>query len=254
MTLDNTNGMTILLQTNKTNNSMKSKKIFVIVAFIFTLMLTGCGGGGNDDPVKPAPGVLTLSSPADNTACLKSSSSGLTASVVLSWSIASNADSYQIEIKNLNTQTTTTYSTNSLSYTASLAVNTPYSWNVVAVNTIGKATSPVWKFYLSGTAASNYAPFPADLTTPALDAIVNANGASAVQVTFQWTGSDPDNDIASYTFYLDNINASTVAVASQTASVLTQNLSSNKTYYWKVLTTDKVGNTSTSAVSSFQVK
>ena len=71
--------MTILLQTNKTKNSMQSKKIFVIVAFIFTLMLTGCGGGGNDDPVRPAPGVLTLSSPADNTACLKSSSSGLRA-------------------------------------------------------------------------------------------------------------------------------------------------------------------------------
>ena len=233
---------------------MKSKQLLQITTFVSILFLVGCGGGSEDTPV-PAPGTTTLSLPANNTACLKSSSTtGSTASVTFSWSTASNADNYRLDIKNLNTQTTVSYNTSSTSYSLSLDVNIPYSWDVAAINNTGKTTSDVWKFYLSGAASSSYAPFPADLTSPASGATISANGAATVQVTFQWSGSDPDNDIASYAFYIDNINASTQVVASQTASTLTQNLSSGKSYYWKIVTTDKVGNNSSSAVSFFQIQ
>jgi len=233
---------------------MQSKHLFAIAkVFVAILLLSGCGGG-KDAPV-PAPNATTLSAPANNTACLKSSSTGgSSASVSFSWRAAANADSYLLEIKNLNKQTTMSYTSSGVSYTTTLDVNTPYSWDVVAVNATGKTTSDVWKFYLSGTASSSYAPFPASLTAPASGAIVSANGAATVQVTFQWIGSDPDNDIASYAFYLDNTNGSTQVIASQSGSSATQTLASGKTYYWKVVTTDKAGNTSTSTTSSFQIK
>jgi hypothetical protein len=233
---------------------MKFRLLLQFITLMSMLLIVGCGGGSKDTPV-PAPGTATLSSPANNTACLKSSSAtGTTASVTFSWSAASNADSYRLDIKNLNTQVTVSYNTSSVSYSLNLDVNTPYSWDVVAINNTGKTTSDVWKFYLSGAASSSYAPFPADLTSPASGATISANGASTVQVTFQWSGSDADNDIASYAFYLDNANASTQVVASQTASTLTQSLSSGKVYYWKVVTTDKSGNSSSSKIGSFQIQ
>lgn len=216
------------------------------------LLLTGCGG--KDTPV-PAPGTVSLSSPADSTACLKSTlTSGSTASVTFSWKAASNADSYRLDVKNQKTQTTTSYNTSNESYTLNLDVNTPYSWDVVAINNTGKVTSDVWEFYLSGTPSSSYAPFPADLISPASGTVISTKGVSSIQVTFKWTASDPDNDIASYAVYLDNTNASTPLIATQMADSTIQTLTSGKTYYWKVVTLDNAGNSSTSEINSFQLK
>jgi hypothetical protein len=125
---------------------------------------------------------------------------------------------------------------------------------VTSVNSKGKTGSATRKFYLAGAAASSYAPFPAELTTPASGAKIDADGAASIQVSFAWQGSDVDNDIASYALYLDNENASTQVIASQTDTTATQTLTSGKTYYWKVVTTDKVGNKSNSAISGFQIK
>ncbi|GAT63021.1 hypothetical protein [Paludibacter jiangxiensis] len=231
-------------------------RISSIGSLILGFILLSCGGG-SDEPTPvpvPAPGITTLSLPANNTACLQgTSATTTTASVIFSWGTASNAVSYQLVIKNLKTQISAAYTTTKTGDTISLAINTPYAWSVSAINSTGKTTSDSWKFYLSGTASSSYAPFAADLTSPASGAVINSNGAASVSVAFSWTGSDPDNDIASYALYLDNVNASTQVVASQTVTTSTQILARAKTYYWKVITTDKMGNTSISAINSFRI-
>jgi hypothetical protein len=234
---------------------MQTKQLFIITAFVVTILLfDSCHKEGKDTPAYP-PDSVTLSSPANNTACLKSSSiNGNLASVTFIWKNSNKADSYRLDIQNLNTQNITSYNTTNTSYTTSLDMDTPYSWSIVVINSAGKTTSDVWKFYLSGTASSNYAPFPADLVSPFPDAVVNTNGTSTVEITFQWTGSDPDNDIATYALFLDNTDASTQIIASQSETTAKQNLASGKTYYWKVITTDKAGNKSVSAVHSFQIK
>ena len=202
----------------------------------------------------PVPGTTTLSLPANNAACLQgTSASSTTASVSFAWRSSTNAASYQLVIKNLNTQASDTYTTKDTLYTASLAINAPYSWTITATNVSGKTNSDSWKFYLSGAASSSFAPFAADLTSPMSGNTIASNGAASVQVTFQWTGSDPDNDIASYSLYLDNTNATTQVISSQTANTATQTLTSGKTYYWKIVTTDKVGNTSVSVINSFRI-
>ena len=235
------------------------KILYIAISCLIILLVASCGGDtpspNPPDPPKKAPDATLLSAPANNSACLKGSSeSGNVSTLAFSWSKAANADSYILEIKNLVTQQSTTHTTTALTYSVALTVGTPYSWSVTSVNPVGKTAGAAWKFYLSGVAASNYAPFPAELTAPASGAAINANGAATVKVTLQWTGSDVDNDIASYAVFLDNKDASTQLIASQTEATSEQTLQSGKTYYWKVVTTDKVGNKSTSVVVSFQIK
>jgi hypothetical protein len=237
------------------NKNQVIKQLFnrTIITLMAGFLLVGCGS--KDAPI-PAPGATSLTYPADNTACLKATGvTGNTAPIAFSWSAASNASSYRLAITNLTTQAVSTVEAgNALTNSVSLDVNTPYSWKITAINATGETSSSVFKFYLSGNAQTNYTPFPADLTLPASGAVLNANGASTLQVTLQWVGSDTDNDIASYAVFLDNTNASTQVVASQTGSSLVQTLSSGKTYYWKVVTTDKKGNTSSSTIGSFQIQ
>lgn len=228
---------------------MHKKLINSILIALVCIILIGCK---ENDLI---PGEVSLSIPTNNAACLQATSTiGALASVSFSWNPATNADSYQLVIKNLNTQTINTYTTSSTVYAANLTINMPYSWSVVANNSSGQTTSYVWKFYLSDKASSSYAPFPADLTTPVASAMIDSNGLSTVSISFQWTGNDPDNDIATYNLYCDNKDASTKVVSFLTASNFTQTLTSGGIYHWKVETIDKMGNCSISKVNSFQIK
>ncbi len=242
---------------------MKRILYFIAISILTLFTALNCDGGDEptpdpdpdpDPPVVVAPDKVTLLAPADNSACLKGSSgSGTTATVSFSWNKAAHADSYQLDVKNLLTRNVSSHTTTDLTYNVTLTVNTPYSWSVTSVNSKGQTSGETWKFYLAGAASSNYAPFPAELTTPASGTTIDANGAVLVQVSFAWQGSDVDNDIASYAFYLDNENATTQVIASQTGTTTTQMLTSGKTYFWKVVTTDKVGNKSNSLVNRFQI-
>jgi hypothetical protein len=72
-------------------------------------------------------------------------------------------------------------------------------------------------------------------------------------VVFQWSGADIDNDIAFYTIYLDNTNATTKVIPSITSDSTTMSLAPMKTYYWRVVTTDSEGNTSDSGIYTFTI-
>lgn len=228
---------------------MRTKIYFSFLA-VALLLLPSCG-----DKISPVPGAVALLTPSETVGCLKSSSTtSTTYAVNFTWSAAADAESYQLDITDLGKQTTTTYKTKNSSYRATLAVNAGYSWKVTAINSTGQTESSVRRFYLAGSASSSYAPYPADLTYPLNGAVLAASGASQVQVAFQWTAGDPDNDIDTYTLYLDDKDGSTVLVTALTTVSSTQTLASGKTYYWKIATKDKSGNISTSAVSSFQIK
>lgn len=232
----------------------------IIILLLTSLLFWSCDGGETPNPKPPtppkqAPDAVVLSSPANNSACLKGSSeTGSTSTVAFSWNKAAHAESYQLEVKNLLTQQVSSFTTTNLTYSTALTVNTPYSWSVTSVNSVGKTVGTVWKFYLAGTAASSYAPFPAKLITPVQGEIIDAKGAASVEVAFSWEGADVDNDISSFALYLDNENATTEVIASQTETTAKQTLQSGKTYFWKIVTTDKAGNKSESVVSVFMLK
>ena len=108
-------------------------------------------------------------------------------------SIESSTNTYDVRITNLNTSTATNKNgVASTSTTATLDKGVPYSWKVTSKNTSSTTTtgSDTWKFYLAGDGVVNYAPFPADLKTPASGSTVTLSDGKA---TFTWEGTDPDS-------------------------------------------------------------
>ena len=75
-----------------------------IYGFIIAVILTSCGGGGDDSPTEPEifiPTAVELSLPANDEVCLTGVSvNDSQATVAFSWQAATNVDSYNVEVKN----------------------------------------------------------------------------------------------------------------------------------------------------------
>ena len=124
--------------------------------------------------------------------------------VAFSWGASASTNTYDVRITNLDTNSATNKNgVASTSTTATLDKGVPYSWRVTSKNTSSTTTTPsdLWKFYLAGDGVVNYAPFPAELKTPASGSTVTLSDGKA---TFTWEGSDPDSgDTLAYTLYVD---------------------------------------------------
>jgi hypothetical protein len=237
--------------------------------FLFTLTLISCGGGGGDDGggsggggggnVINPPGKSTLTAPANNKTCETGTSVSDTKSeVTFTWGASADTNTYDLKITDLNSSTITNKTGLSTTTTkVTLDKGVPYSWNITSKSTASTTTtaSDTWKFYLAGTGVVNYAPFPADLKTPASGSTVTRDGDG--KVAFTWDGSDPDTgDTLKYTLYVDTTDGKQTPPAAQTdltektASVA---LEAATTYYWRVKTSDGT-NSSYSIVYSFKTQ
>ncbi|MHA8065833.1 hypothetical protein V7S76_04025 [Aquirufa sp. ROCK2-A2] len=218
----------------------------------------------SNDSITPAPAPVDLNPPAavsllkpDNSSiCLAGeNSSSFSSDVLFSWQLSSNAESYDLEIKNLTNNSVSTQNVKSDRATVTLYRGVPYSWQVVSKSSKTKQTSvsPTWNFYLSGNGITQYAPFPATIIFPASGATVSA---SAGKVNLQWSGSDPDSPNLSYEVYLDTLQSKvekreTTAIKT-TASTASASVVSNKVYYWAIKSSDGQSSTPT-MVYSFRV-
>ncbi len=218
--------------------------------------LCGCGGGSgsNPEPSADAPAKAVLITPTQNELCTQGVVVSSTQSTVtLKWAAAANAESYQVDLKNLETGTLTTQNASTNSLDVQLARNTPYAWSVTSKSTKSSTTaqSDTWRFYNSGPGVTNYAPFPAELTSPAIEGnITAANG----KISLTWNGQDVDNDISTYDVYLGTSTTPTLLKAGLITATLTDvAVNSNIYYYWKVITKDSKGNTSDSGIYRFKV-
>lgn len=200
------------------------------------------------------PTKSTLVFPAKDAACTTGTIISASQNTVLfQWNASEITDSYELHIKNLltNASTATAVTTNQLNVT--LTRNTPYSWFVISLNNASteRVQSDVWKFYNSGPGISSYAPYPAEILTPAFGQSVTA---TANKLNLDWNGSDVDNDIATYDVYFGTTATPTVFKSAITESiVLDVPVTSGNTYYWRVVTKDKQGNTSDSGIYQFRV-
>ena len=236
--------------------------------FLFTLTLISCGGGGGDDGggsgggggnVINPPGKSTLTAPANNKTCETGTSvSDTKGEVTFTWGASADTNTYDLKITDLNSSTITNKAGLSTTTTkVTLDKGVPYSWNITSKSTASTTTtaSDTWKFYLAGTGIVNYAPFPADLKTPASGSTITRDGDG--KVAFTWDGSDPDTgDTLTYTLYVDTTDGKQTPPAAQTdltektASVA---LEAATTYYWRVKTSDGI-NSSYSIVYSFKTE
>jgi len=204
-------------------------------------------------PSPPAQAVLVA--PALNAPCNEGQVVSATESTVpFSWNAAANAESYDIYIKNLLTNITSTHSTTTTQLPVQLLRGTPYSWYVVSKTSKVSTTaqSSTWKFYNAGEANVSYAPYPADNLIPAKNASVTAaNG----KVSLSWVGEDADNDIKAYDIYLGASETALVKIQSDITATTVSDVAvtSGTTYYWKVFTKDHKGNISGSEIYNFKV-
>ncbi|MGY3212682.1 hypothetical protein [Mucilaginibacter sp. HD30] len=228
------------------------RRFFLI---IITAFITGCSGNGDkEQEIAPPPTKAVLIAPAQNELCTQGTVvSAAESTVTLQWNAASNAQGYELNIKDLEAGTTTSRLTTATQLSITLKRNTPYSWYVKSGSSLTTATaqSDVWKFYNAGPAAVNYAPFPADLIAPDLGQSITAVGG---KIAISWAGNDVDNDIESYDVYLSDATTPALLTSGVTKNTLNDiAVVSGKQYYWKVVTKDKKGNKSESSINYFRV-
>lgn len=201
----------------------------------------------NIEPPMPA----NLIFPENNTVCNEGTVISETETDVLfQWEEAMNASSYILKITNLNDGTSRNISTLSTEFLIRILRGTPYSWSVRSIGLDGNtsAESSVWNFYNAGLPLETHAPFPAIAINP-------QPGSSVEQgtISLEWEASDIDNDIVAYTIFLDTSNPPLTEI-NTTANANTEvSVSPGTIYFWRIVTTDQVGNTSNSQVFQFAV-
>jgi len=227
---------------------------------LYILILTGiiACSKGSDSPapvVTPEKAVLRL--PAKDEVCLNGVSVSNTESTVrFEWTNANNAQSYEVVIKNLLTNTLTNRVVNTNFIDINLLKDTPYSWYVISKSSKTSATaeSDTWKFYNAGSGKTNYAPFPAEIVSPTYNQAVGSGN-----INLQWKGADTDNDITGYEVYFGTSETDVNNKSSSLLRAVAANLSSTAvptnpgtTYYWKVITKDAKNNSSDSGLYKFR--
>jgi len=227
-----------------------------LIALALSCSKDSPGGGGGSTPTPPpptptieAPGKSILSSPENNKACEEVNSSG---QVTFSWNASTETDSYDLKIINLNNQQQINQNNiTTTSKAVTLTKGIPYSWNITSKNKGDKTTtSDTWQFYLAGDGTTNYAPFPAVVTSPSPGSQVTPTEG---KVTLVWSGSDADQDSLSYTIELDTTDGlqGTKVIENTTDTSVEVSVAADTIYYWRIITSDGV-NTSTSIVYSFR--
>lgn len=204
------------------------------------------GGGGN-------PAQAALIAPINNSECLTGAPVSATqSSVTFEWNASENTDSYFLYVKNLATGTTSQFNAGtSVTHQVTLQKGTPYSW-YVSSRKEGRtsAASPTWKFYNAAESVTNYAPFPAEVVHPQMSSTF-----AGATVDLQWTADDLENDIENFKVYFGTAqNPTTLFSTTTQPQVQNVAVASGNNYYWKVVTTDTQGNSSTSQTFQFRVQ
>jgi len=220
------------------------KKILIISLCVFSTITISCSKTYEfRAPVDPA--SATLSKPANNSQCLEVDK------VKFEWNKSDNTDTYTITIIDLISSATVTQNTSTNAVEITLPKGRPYSWQITSKNksTSKTAKSEIWKFYLSGAADSNHAPFPAEIIAPK-----NETTVSAGSIELSWKVSDVDvGDTHKFDVKLDKTNATTVISTDQADTKKTVTLTAG-VYYWRVVAKDNNGNHSESGVYKFTVQ
>jgi len=227
----------------------------VLVAFLAIGLLTSCPGGKDNpgDEIFETPAKATLVFPGNNSECTEGTVvNDSESSITFQWETSANTDTYELNVKNLNTGNVFKANANLNQIPITLNSNTPYEWFVVSKsnNSNETSTSDVWKFYNAGAGVLNYAPFPADVISPKMGESL----AATTSVNLQWQGNDVDNDIAEFEILFGTTTQPSANIGATAQSTLSVTVASGQRYYWRVITRDNAGNTSQSEIFEFRVQ
>jgi formylglycine-generating enzyme required for sulfatase activity len=129
-----------------------------------------------------------------------------------------------------------------------LAYNTQYYWQIVAMDEHGATTNgPVWDFTTGD--ALNQPP-----NIPATPSPTNGVTGQSIDVDLSWTGGDPDGDAVTYDVYFEAGDNTPDVLVSNEQSGTTYDpgtLMYDKQYYWQIVAMDEQGAMTNSPVWNF---
>ncbi len=233
-------------------------KVMYRLTYILFFFILACGGDTepvnepDPDPV-PDPSAASLIFPDNNSECNEGTIvNDAESTVTFRWNASQNTDSYEVSLRNLDTNTTTTVDSSTNEASITIQRGTPYEWFVIsrADGTNATANSPTWRFYNQGPGVVNYPPFPAEAVSPQRGSSIDSVGGS---VSLEWNGSDVDNDIVEYEVLFDTASDPVTSLGTTANSTIDASVSSGTVYYWRVISTDSAGNTSQSEIFQFRV-
>jgi hypothetical protein len=224
------------------------KQILKITLIVF-LFVTACKKDDGSDVGEPGSAKLVF--PENNSECTEGTViNNLESTITFQWETSSNTDSYEVNVRNLNSDNTMKATVNANEADITLERNVPYEWFVVSKSAEGgDLTSAKWKFYNAGHGVENYAPFPAEAVNPTRGQTVGIAGS----ISLEWLGSDVDNDISEYEVFFGTDVSPTASLGSTAQNTMNVDISSGQTYYWRVITKDNESNTSQSEIFDFRV-
>ena len=201
--------------------------------------------------ITPDPPLLV--GPQNNNSCTTATViSNSQSQVDFSWQSALNADEYELVIRDTESDFETTQTTFRLYSSIVLERAKQYSWWVISKSTVYETSSEssIWTFYLEGSQQASHFPFSADLVSPQANQQISLNDGKFV---LSWEATDLDNGIMEYDLYLGTDPEELVLKAEKlTTNSYEIALNTDQYYYWKVLTRDREGNVSSSAVGLFK--
>jgi hypothetical protein len=228
------------------------KKIIPILLFAFIISMS-CSKENDIDTVVSidVPTAAMLVFPENNTECNEGFIvSDTETDVLFKWEEATNTSSYLLTITNLKDGTSREIKTISNEFLIRVLRGTPYSWVVKSQSGTSNETadSAIWKFYNAGFPEESHPPFPAEALSPQIGASIDEG-----EISLQWEATDVDNDIVSYVVFLDTNSTPVTEVGITSATSLNVTVAPESIYYWKVITTDALGNESHSQIFQFRV-
>lgn len=169
--------------------------------------------------------------------------------VTFRWADERDDRAYKLHLKDLLSTNTIILDSNTKSLPIVLKRGNPYSWFVTIQN--GSQSSEVWYFYNAGAGKESSIPFPAQAVSPSNGSAISATSTT---VNLSWNAVDLDDDILNFDLYFgteENPEVLRTEIEGTRANGIP--VETGIRYYWKIVTRDKIGNESTSAIFSFTV-
>lgn len=228
-------------------------KAYITITCVFIGLLSCSNKDDGGDGGGSAPEAASLVFPEDGTECNTGVSVDLlTSTVTFEWNPSDDTTRYEVFLEEIGTDEVIEARTTATQADIVIKKGTAYRWYVVSKNTTTQSTnSDTWLFFNAGDGIESHTPFPADVASPLLGHSFNS---STTQVDLQWSATDIDGDIASFEVFFDTNNTPVTSLGETTSNNLNVTVASGNTYYWQIITTDQVGNSSTSDIFWFKVE